>query len=190
VRGSVQEIKAGNLDLSARTEQQASALEQTSASMEQLGSTVRQNADNARQADQHKNQGSRFGNCGGDANLGPFIASRLIIHAAGVAREENRGMGDGERFERNVGDQHRTEFARPVLVVESSEWLKNRQWQTTGRQLVDGVLDGADRVAHVLESYRVWAGILQRDPQGVVQRIVGKVEVGLGYRDAKRSRGE
>jgi methyl-accepting chemotaxis protein len=44
------EISAGNLDLSGRTEQQASALEQTAASMEELTTTVRNNADNARQA--------------------------------------------------------------------------------------------------------------------------------------------
>ncbi|AVO40830.1 methyl-accepting chemotaxis protein [Simplicispira suum] len=46
------EIAHGNSDLSARTEQQASALEETSASMEELNSTVRQNADNARAANQ------------------------------------------------------------------------------------------------------------------------------------------
>ncbi|HEX9174382.1 MAG TPA: methyl-accepting chemotaxis protein [Telluria sp.] len=45
-----QEIAAGNLDLSARTEQQASALEETASSMEELTGTVKQNADNARQA--------------------------------------------------------------------------------------------------------------------------------------------
>ncbi len=44
------EISAGNLDLSSRTEQQASALEETTASMEELTTTVRNNADNARQA--------------------------------------------------------------------------------------------------------------------------------------------
>jgi len=44
------EIAAGNIDLSARTEQQASALGQTAASMEELTATVKQNADNASQA--------------------------------------------------------------------------------------------------------------------------------------------
>jgi methyl-accepting chemotaxis protein len=44
--------RAGNLDLSSRTEQQASSLEETAASMEELTSTVKQNADNARQANQ------------------------------------------------------------------------------------------------------------------------------------------
>jgi methyl-accepting chemotaxis protein len=44
--GSAQ-IAIGNMDLSQRTEEQASNLQQTAASMEELTSTVRQNADNA-----------------------------------------------------------------------------------------------------------------------------------------------
>ena len=44
------EIAAGNLDLSARTEQQAGALEETASSMEEMTATVKQNAENARQA--------------------------------------------------------------------------------------------------------------------------------------------
>ena len=47
---SSQEIAQGNLNLSARTEAQASNLEQTAASMEQITGTVRQTADTARQA--------------------------------------------------------------------------------------------------------------------------------------------
>ncbi len=46
------QIAAGNLDLSQRTEEQASSLEETAASMEQLTSTVTQSADNASQANQ------------------------------------------------------------------------------------------------------------------------------------------
>jgi len=44
------QVSSGNLDLSARTEQQAGSLEETASSMEELTSTVRQNADNAQQA--------------------------------------------------------------------------------------------------------------------------------------------
>ena len=47
-----EEIAAGNLDLSRRTEHQASSLEETASSLEEMTSTVRQNADNARQANQ------------------------------------------------------------------------------------------------------------------------------------------
>ena len=46
------QIAAGNLDLSARTETQASSLEETASSMEELTSTVKQNADSAYQANQ------------------------------------------------------------------------------------------------------------------------------------------
>ena len=50
--GASAEIAAGNLDLSQRTQAQASSLERTAASMETLTGTVKQNADNARQANQ------------------------------------------------------------------------------------------------------------------------------------------
>ncbi|HEY8025996.1 MAG TPA: methyl-accepting chemotaxis protein [Burkholderiaceae bacterium] len=46
------QIASGNLDLSQRTEEQASSLEETASSMEELTSTVKQNSDNARQANQ------------------------------------------------------------------------------------------------------------------------------------------
>lgn len=48
--GGATEIAQGNLNLSQRTESQASNLEQTAASMEQVTSTVRQTAESAQQA--------------------------------------------------------------------------------------------------------------------------------------------
>jgi methyl-accepting chemotaxis protein len=48
INSSASEIAAGFLDLSQRTEQQASSLEENSATMEELASTVKQNAENAR----------------------------------------------------------------------------------------------------------------------------------------------
>ncbi|SET60469.1 methyl-accepting chemotaxis sensory transducer with Pas/Pac sensor [Nitrosomonas marina] len=50
VRHAAQDIAAGNMDLSQRTEEQASSLEETSASMEELTSTVSQNTESAHQA--------------------------------------------------------------------------------------------------------------------------------------------
>lgn len=47
---AAREIASGNLDLWARTEEQAASLEETAASMTQLTETVKQNTDNARQA--------------------------------------------------------------------------------------------------------------------------------------------
>lgn len=49
------DIATGNLDLSERTENQASSLEETASSMEQITSTIQQNADNAQRAAQLAN---------------------------------------------------------------------------------------------------------------------------------------
>ena len=48
--GATNDIARGNLDLSARTEEQAGALEQTAAAMEELTAIVQKNADHARMA--------------------------------------------------------------------------------------------------------------------------------------------
>jgi methyl-accepting chemotaxis protein len=59
------EIASGNLDLSSRTELQASSLGQTSNSMRELTGTVHQNADNARQANTLAAQASEVAQRGG-----------------------------------------------------------------------------------------------------------------------------
>ncbi|TDF64190.1 methyl-accepting chemotaxis protein [Cupriavidus sp. L7L] len=61
------EIAQGNIDLSARTEQQASSLEQTAASMEQLTATVQQNAGSAGQASELAREASDIALAGGAA---------------------------------------------------------------------------------------------------------------------------
>ncbi|WP_316685140.1 methyl-accepting chemotaxis protein [Undibacterium sp. Jales W-56] len=60
------EIATGNMDLSGRTEQQASSLEETAASMEELTSAVRNNADNAREANKMALNASDVATQGGD----------------------------------------------------------------------------------------------------------------------------
>ncbi|WP_301232536.1 methyl-accepting chemotaxis protein [Pandoraea capi] len=66
------EIASGNVDLSARTEQQASSLQETASSMEQITSTVKQNADNARQASSLARNASEI------AGQGSAVVSRVI----------------------------------------------------------------------------------------------------------------
>jgi methyl-accepting chemotaxis protein len=60
------EIAAGNIDLSQRTEEQASSLQQTAASMEQLNATVKNNADTARSAAQMAHSASEAATKGGE----------------------------------------------------------------------------------------------------------------------------
>lgn len=63
---ATREIAAGNMDLSGRTESQASALEETASSMEQLASTVQQNTENAMHANKMAGDASVVAGKGGD----------------------------------------------------------------------------------------------------------------------------
>ncbi|MDA8455069.1 methyl-accepting chemotaxis protein [Acidovorax sp. GBBC 3334] len=81
------EIAQGNMDLSARTESQASALEETAASMEQMTATVRQNADNARQANQLAMNASLVAAQGGD------VVAQVVQTMQGI-REASARIGD------------------------------------------------------------------------------------------------
>jgi methyl-accepting chemotaxis protein len=95
------QIASGNLDLSARTEQQASSLEETASSMEQLTSTVRQNADNARQASQLAVSAS------GIALKGGTVVSQVIDTMNGINASSRKiadiiGVIDGIAFQTNI----------------------------------------------------------------------------------------
>jgi methyl-accepting chemotaxis protein len=95
------QIAQGNLDLSARTEQQASALQQTAASMEQLGGTVTQNADNARQANQLAQGASGIAARGGE------VVGRVVETMKGIDDSSRRiadiiGVIDGIAFQTNI----------------------------------------------------------------------------------------
>lgn len=76
------QIAAGNLNLSQRTEEQASALQQTAASMEELSSTVKLNADNAQQANQLAMSASTVAENGGQAVERVVTTMREITEAS------------------------------------------------------------------------------------------------------------
>jgi methyl-accepting chemotaxis protein len=95
------EIAQGNLDLSSRTEQQASAIQQTSASMEELGSTVKQNADSANEADTLAKSASDVARRGGEA------VSRVVQTMGGITESSRKitaiiGVIDGIAFQTNI----------------------------------------------------------------------------------------
>ncbi len=95
------EIAAGNHDLSARTESQASALQQTAASMEELSSTVRQNADNARQANQLAQSASTVAVQGGE------VVSQVVDTMKGINDSSKKiadiiSVIDGIAFQTNI----------------------------------------------------------------------------------------
>ena len=91
IAAASRQIATGNLDLSTRTEEQASSLEHTAASMEKLTSTVKQNADNAREANRLAMTASDVAARGGmavsqvvDTMAGINDSSRKIVDIIGV----------------------------------------------------------------------------------------------------------
>ncbi|WP_382327649.1 methyl-accepting chemotaxis protein [Hydrogenophaga sp. UC242_50] len=95
------EIAQGNNDLSARTEQQASALEETAASMEQLSSTVRQNADNAQQANQLAMSASTVRTQGGEV-VAQVVDTMRDINDSSRKIADIIGVIDGIAFQTNI----------------------------------------------------------------------------------------
>ncbi|MES2015809.1 MAG: methyl-accepting chemotaxis protein [Pseudomonadota bacterium] len=95
------EIASGNLDLSNRTEQQATALGQTSSSMRELTGTVQQNADNARQANQLAARASEVALRGGTV-VASVIDTMGSITASSKKIVDIIGVIDGIAFQTNI----------------------------------------------------------------------------------------
>ncbi|MFM9434977.1 methyl-accepting chemotaxis protein [Janthinobacterium sp. CG_23.3] len=95
------QIASGNMDLSARTEQQASSLEETASSMEQLTSTVKQNVDSARQANALALSASDVAVKGG-AVVGQVVQTMGSINASAKKIVDIIGVIDGIAFQTNI----------------------------------------------------------------------------------------
>jgi methyl-accepting chemotaxis protein len=96
-----QQIAAGNLDLSARTENQASALEETAAAMEELTGTVRQNAEHALRADELAQRASGAAREGG-AVMADVVRSMGAIEESSKRIGDIIGVIDGIAFQTNI----------------------------------------------------------------------------------------
>lgn len=95
------EIAQGNIDLSHRTEEQASSLEETSASMKELGSTVRQNADNAKQANELAMKASTVAIKGGEV-VSDVVNTMKGINEASQKIADIISVIDGIAFQTNI----------------------------------------------------------------------------------------
>ncbi|KAE8754080.1 hypothetical protein FSO04_41620 [Paraburkholderia madseniana] len=95
------QIAAGNLDLSARTGEQASSLEETAASMTQLTETVKQNADNARQANALATNATDIADAGNDAVQG-MVGTIGKISASSSKISEITGVIESIAFQTNI----------------------------------------------------------------------------------------
>jgi methyl-accepting chemotaxis protein len=95
------EIASGNMDLSARTESQASALEETASSMEELTATVKQNADHAVEANKLAVSASEV------AVKGKTVVSQVVETMSSINVSSKKivdiiGVIDGIAFQTNI----------------------------------------------------------------------------------------
>jgi methyl-accepting chemotaxis protein len=95
------EIAKGNMDLSGRTEDQASSLGETAASMEQLTQTVKQNADNARQANRLVTSASDVAVRGGNV-VSEVVNTMTSINESSKKIVDIIGVIDGIAFQTNI----------------------------------------------------------------------------------------
>jgi methyl-accepting chemotaxis protein len=95
------EIATGSMDLSMRTEQQASALEETAASMTELSSTVKENAESANEANQLAMNASTVAIRGGDV-VNEVVQTMKGINDASRKISDIISVIDGIAFQTNI----------------------------------------------------------------------------------------
>ena len=95
------QIASGNLDLSARTEQQAGALDETATSLKELTSTVKQNVDHARQANELAQSASAVAVKGGEV-VAQVVDTMGSINGSSKKIVDIIGVIDGIAFQTNI----------------------------------------------------------------------------------------
>ncbi|KAB2317834.1 HAMP domain-containing protein [Betaproteobacteria bacterium SCN1] len=95
------EIASGNVDLSARTENQASALQQTSSSMQLLAGTVESNARNTEEVRNVVTQSSTIAQRGAET-MRDAVARMREIHASATRIGEIVSVIDSIAFQTNI----------------------------------------------------------------------------------------
>lgn len=101
IADAAREIAQGNMDLSGRTEQQASALEETASTMEELSATVSRNATHASAARGRAQEASSIAG-DGSAVVERVVRTMEAIDAASLRIAEITGVIDGIAFQTNI----------------------------------------------------------------------------------------
>ena len=168
------QIAQGNMDLSGRTESQASALEETAASMEELSSTVKQNADNARQASQLAHNASDVAQQGGQ------VVAQVVDTMQGISESSKKiadiiSVIDGIAFQTNI-------LALNAAVEAARAGEQGRGFAVVAsevRSLAGRSAEAAKQIKHLIDDSvtRVAAGTALVDSAGsTMQQVVGAIQ--------------
>ena len=146
------EIASGNMDLSSRTEVQASALQQTAASMHQMTITVQSNADSSRQASQLASAAASAASQGGDV-VDRVVHTMHEITGSSKKIAEIIGVIDGIAFQTNilalnaaVEAARAGEQGRGFAVVASEVRALAQRTATAAKEIKALITDSTERV--------------------------------------------
>jgi methyl-accepting chemotaxis protein len=185
VRTASQEIAAGNLDLSARTERQASALNETASSIDKLTGTVKENADSACRADQLAASASDAAIKGGSVvsqvvdvmgsintssrkivdiiSVIDEIAFRTNILALNAAVEAARAGEQGKGFAVVAGEVRSLAQRSAQAAKEVKNLIENSVQQIDGGSEL--VKQAGDTMTEIVEGVQRVTGIMNRITQ-------------------------
>ncbi len=193
VSQNAQEIARGNMDLSARTEAQASSLETTASSMEQINGTVRNNAANSVEASKLAEQTRNQAEKGGEAvnltiramseistsskkiaditNVIDEIAFQTNLLALNAAVEAAHAGDQGRGFavvasEVRILAQRSAEAAKEIKAMIEDSVTKVED----GQQLVD---ESGKTLTEIIESVKKVSTIIQEMSHASNEQAVG-----------------
>jgi methyl-accepting chemotaxis protein len=183
------QIATGNMDLSARTESQASALEETASSMEELTSTVKANADNAREADKLAGSASSVARRGGEV-VSQVVSTMGSINDSSRKVVDIIAVIDGIAFQTNilalnaaVEAARAGEQGRGFAVVASE--VRNLAARSSAaakeiKELISSSVEQVDAGARLVAQ----AGATMQEVVESVQRVTGIVaEISIATRE-------
>jgi methyl-accepting chemotaxis protein len=188
IRQASQEVAAGNLDLSTRTEQAVSSLQETASTMGQLTDAVRQSAEAAGEAN------TLAGSAAGIARRGGQVVAEVVstmdqIHASSREIADIIGVIDGIAFQTNilalnaaVEAARAGEQGRGFAVVAAEVRMLAQRSAEAARQIKALIGSSVDKV-EAGSRLVMQAGDTMRDIVASVQRVsdmVGDISATAG----------
>ena len=197
INSAAQEISAGNLDLSSRTESQASSLEQTASSMERFNASVQRNAQNAQQANELASTANQRIQRGGET-VRSVVATMDGIQDSSRRIADIIGVIDSIAFQTNIlalnaaveaaraGEQGKG-FAVVALEVRQLAQRSAQAAKEIKTLIIDSMskVDGGARLARqagvemdeVVESFHQVAALISQIANASVEQSTGIAQV-------------